>query len=243
MPSQAARHRLRTSRALFFCAAFHVYVLGILVHYGGAALPWTSLMASVFALDVLFVLARKSSPLTIKAGDAEALTRVDSEGSACKECGARRYNKSWHCKVCNVCVVKWDCHCPLLNRCIGARNHAVYVSFLGAASNALYHVGQALRVCITSSLKQGAVEVVMHNALPLLGLGICLALFITAAGHLAWNCFLIAFDKTTPELLRPEKCHWLPAHSPRPPLLTLKTVLAIPSHAALWIYTECLRLS
>ena len=48
----------------------------------------------------------------------------------CKKCNQEKPNRSHHCTVCNVCILKMDHHCPWINNCVGYRNHGHYLRFL-----------------------------------------------------------------------------------------------------------------
>lgn len=48
----------------------------------------------------------------------------------CPECVARRSPRSRHCQCCDMCVEKFDHHCPWINNCIGARNLGVFFIFI-----------------------------------------------------------------------------------------------------------------
>lgn len=48
----------------------------------------------------------------------------------CKKCNQEKPNRSHHCSVCNVCILKMDHHCPWINNCVGYRNHGHYLRFL-----------------------------------------------------------------------------------------------------------------
>ncbi|KAL9913932.1 probable palmitoyltransferase ZDHHC24 isoform X4 [Glossina fuscipes] len=38
--------------------------------------------------------------------------------------------RSWHCKICNCCILKRDHHCPFTGCCVGYRNHRYFIMFI-----------------------------------------------------------------------------------------------------------------
>ncbi|KAH8336905.1 hypothetical protein KR059_008115, partial [Drosophila kikkawai] len=50
----------------------------------------------------------------------------------CTECTPARLAppRSWHCKICKVCVLKRDHHCLYTGCCIGLRNHRFFMGFI-----------------------------------------------------------------------------------------------------------------
>jgi len=48
----------------------------------------------------------------------------------CPECEVVRTPRSRHCSVCNVCVERFDHHCPWINNCVGIKNHCDFMVFI-----------------------------------------------------------------------------------------------------------------
>ena len=63
--------------------------------------------------------------------DSRLKKPVFGEGTYCEICRMMRPARSWHCKKCNVCIIKRDHHCTFLARCIGLHNMRYYILFLG----------------------------------------------------------------------------------------------------------------
>ncbi|XP_050672765.1 probable palmitoyltransferase ZDHHC24 [Leptidea sinapis] len=51
-------------------------------------------------------------------------------GSYCEHCKMNRPSIAWHCKVCNVCILRRDHHCFFFSRCIGLYNRRYFVLYL-----------------------------------------------------------------------------------------------------------------
>ncbi|KAM3961916.1 putative palmitoyltransferase ZDHHC24 [Aphomia sociella] len=54
----------------------------------------------------------------------------DTDGIYCEYCKRNRPPRSWHCKSCNICVLKRDHHCFFFSRCIGLHNQRYYLLFI-----------------------------------------------------------------------------------------------------------------
>lgn len=55
----------------------------------------------------------------------------ENHPSFCPTCKIVRPLRAKHCRHCNVCVIRFDHHCPYLNQCVGALNHRYFLLFLG----------------------------------------------------------------------------------------------------------------
>ena len=48
----------------------------------------------------------------------------------CPDCRVIRTSRSKHCAICNLCVERFDHHCPWINNCVGIGNHNAFIVFI-----------------------------------------------------------------------------------------------------------------
>ena len=70
---------------------------------------------------------RNHAHVTRKWPFDEALFQAKSE---CPVCKFAKPARSKHCRLCNVCVDKFDHHCIWLNKCVGAGNYRFFLLFI-----------------------------------------------------------------------------------------------------------------
>ncbi|XP_014782575.1 palmitoyltransferase ZDHHC11 [Octopus bimaculoides] len=141
-------HRLKNCRQ----AVLWISVLWIFFVYFSAVLPLfptkttvglgtvTSLMSLLF-LTTFFV-TKLTDPVdpvsrigsSMPNGEpveSSALLKVaikyDEDLRYCAKCGTYVCGSSYHCPICQKCVLLFDHHCIWLNNCIGSRNYACFI--------------------------------------------------------------------------------------------------------------------
>lgn len=58
------------------------------------------------------------------------LRESQENGVYCEHCKMKRPEGSWHCVMCNACILRRDHHCSILSRCIGLHNYRYFIVFL-----------------------------------------------------------------------------------------------------------------
>jgi len=107
----------------------------------------------------------------------------------CKKCNCPRPERTHHCHVCGVCILRMDHHCPWINNCVGFKNYKqflllVYYCVLSAAFGLLTAIPQLL-VCATAlwqalagSDDEDDPGVLLSDAIPMLAFGIVTLIFL-----------------------------------------------------------------
>merc|ERR1719203_1821281 len=67
-------------------------------------------------------------------GSAQASRLIETKHSGerrhCKWCLKYKPDRCHHCRICNMCVLRMDHHCPWVYNCIGFRNHKFFFLLL-----------------------------------------------------------------------------------------------------------------
>jgi hypothetical protein len=130
----------------------------------------------------------------------------------CATCRIWRPPRASHCAECNVCIDRFDHHCPWMGQCIGRRNYRWFFSFVVsvcvlslytaalsavAFGRALSHVPTAIRLP-TDRLGE-AVEEIPAAGVTMLAPGLIL---LCVMPLLCYHCSLICRNTTTSEDLK-----------------------------------------
>jgi palmitoyltransferase len=115
---------------MYQCGTFGVFVVDIDTVLHNYFL--ISVLSMIVLVLILFIVLVCMDPGSMKQGRHSLLKLLKTEEcyNVCATCATIKLPRSKHCDVCQRCVMVYDHHCPWINNCIGARNHAVFVLFV-----------------------------------------------------------------------------------------------------------------
>ena len=89
------------------------------------------------AVLISYITASAKDPGTLRSDQnlpfLELLQKF-SPTDLCPDCEVIRTPRSRHCAICNVCIERYDHHCPWINNCVGIRNHNAFLAFITSTS-------------------------------------------------------------------------------------------------------------
>ena len=88
---------------------------------------------TLFVLSfILWVVAAFSDPGVLKKDPkmdfVQVLNTVDAT-NVCSDCRLIQTPRSFHCGFCDMCVDRFDHHCPWINNCVGKNNYGRFFIF------------------------------------------------------------------------------------------------------------------
>ena len=206
------------------CMLFWVFVcaqlsprLHLAVTVGGVVLYLISLVFMVLtATTDPGILPRNPFMEDSEAGQRAQEVRTDVVNGLtvqlkwCKTCRIWRPPCASHCSECNVCVERFDHHCPWMGQCIGKRNYRYFLGFVCSTSAlSVYTIGwsayvfsEVLRVMRARSFVDGFGDAI--GRAPSSGaLVVFAALVLLCVGPLGcYHCSLICENRTTSEEIK-----------------------------------------
>merc|ERR1719158_1985604 len=67
----------------------------------------------------------------------------------CKWCSKYKPDRAHHCRVCRVCILKMDHHCPWIYNCVGFQNHKFFFLLLlytfGCSHLIVFTMGESVK--------------------------------------------------------------------------------------------------
>ncbi|KAM3142365.1 hypothetical protein pb186bvf_005522 [Paramecium bursaria] len=86
-----------------------------------------------FTFSLIALLAQLTNYACVALRDpgiASNLIESDQRTWFCKQCNRRQEFTTRHCKECDLCIKKFDHHCPWVGKCIGGNNLQEFYSFI-----------------------------------------------------------------------------------------------------------------
>ncbi|KAF5326794.1 hypothetical protein D9619_004046 [Psilocybe cf. subviscida] len=102
-----------------------------------------------------------------------------------------------HCRICDMCVLRYDHHCSWIGQCVGARNHKFFINFLQAGVACTCIISGGLGVFILRRPHASSVD--PHKLILTLMAGLSGLYMSLLAG---WHSGLIIMGQTVPERLK-----------------------------------------
>lgn len=152
----------------------------------------------------------KGPPATVEVVINSSAVRL----KFCDTCGIYRPPRTTHCSTCDVCVERFDHHCPWLGGCVGRRNYSRFYLFLSllslcALTSLAYSVAHivlsAYEIQATMGASSGgevARTVLANNVSPVIICVIVILFLWFVVGLLVYHTYLVVHDTTTYEHIK-----------------------------------------
>ncbi|XP_060516105.1 palmitoyltransferase ZDHHC15B isoform X2 [Cylas formicarius] len=131
------------------------------------------------------------------------ITNVTIGGSIrfCEKCKNVKPDRTHHCSVCGVCVLKMDHHCPWINNCVCFTNYKYFVLFLG------YALLYCIYICLTSlpyfiAFWKGDLQGMGRFHIFFLFF-VAIMFGVSLMSLFGYHCYLVLKNRTTLEAFRP----------------------------------------
>lgn len=110
------------------------YLINFFFFFPVAGLIWAIVVSGLYGVkSFFFLMAWCSSPgYLVRSRKLPLLTlaQIVDGNRICPTCQVIRTSRARHCNVCDMCVERYDHHCPWINNCVGARNHNYFLGFI-----------------------------------------------------------------------------------------------------------------
>uniref|UniRef100_A0A7S4BMI2 Palmitoyltransferase n=1 Tax=Chrysotila carterae TaxID=13221 RepID=A0A7S4BMI2_CHRCT len=161
-------------------------------------------------------------PRNAHMDDAEAAVHANASRSVevngvtislkwCHTCRIWRPPRASHCSECNVCVERFDHHCPWMGQCIGRRNYRFFMGFVVCVSLLCLHTASCSLFRFLQVLQKYETHIVMLETVvqgmrrsPVVAMMLVFPLLIlVCVGPLAcYHCGLVCDNRTTNEEIK-----------------------------------------
>lgn len=125
----AARKTENVTAALWQGVLFHVFTFGLMYCMGRTILTHPGTIPEGSGWDLANSSSRNDRTDGSEVG-VRLETKTSGERRYCKWCLKYKPDRCHHCRVCNLCILRMDHHCPWVYNCIGFGNHKYFVLLL-----------------------------------------------------------------------------------------------------------------
>lgn len=88
----------------------------------------------------------------VAAGVMNLETKRTGKRRCCKWCSKYKPDRCHHCRVCRMCILKMDHHCPWIYNCVGFRNHKYFFLLLFYATIDCWIIALTMAGSLTEAL-------------------------------------------------------------------------------------------